>query len=535
VRISATPAVLRQAAQLGGMRAVRFPLRPVPVTGAGSPISEAVSLTGASSLQSLGIDGSGVKVAVLDVGFINLAAAKSNGNIPSSAIAVDFAGMGMEVNTAHGTAVTEEVADMAPGAQIYTLLFGDEVDFQNAADYLAANNIHIANLSVNWFGTSYYDDTGPISDIVNHSHDVDGVFWAVGAGNWSFRHWRGPWLDEDSDGWQSFAPGNVERLDMVAELSQICWVLNWNQYPDQYKGAITNLDLFVFSKTGAVVASGQNVQTAGSPPVEQACFNRVASQEPYQIGVRRISGPTANLELSLVSSDAGLVQQVNDSSGVDPAVAHGAFSVGAIDQSLWLAADPSIENFSSHGPTTDGRPKPEIVAPDRTQTFAYGAALGTSFASPVVAGAAALLAEQAPGITANQIRAALVSSAVDGGPPGRDEIFGYGKLNVPMLILPLNSDGDALPDSSDPCPFAANAACNCGDVDGSGVVNAQDESSMRAFLAAPVSPPPHPQLCNVHGPAGPTDCKIDDWAVMRRARAGKLPGIQSVCAPALPP
>ncbi|HKC50517.1 MAG TPA: hypothetical protein VKF60_06965, partial [Myxococcota bacterium] len=305
VRISASPAVLRRAAGLGGIRALRFPFRPVPVDGAGSVVSQSVALTGASARQAAGIDGSGVKVAVVDVGFISLTLAKQSGDIPASAIAVDFSAAGMETGTAHGTAVAEQVADMAPGAQLYLLMFGDEVDFENAVAYVRDNGIRIANLSVNWFGTSYYGDTGPITNIINHSHDVDGVFWAVGGGNWGFRHWRGPWLDEDADGWQSFAP-NDERLGTVAEQTQICWVLNWNQYPDHYAGPVTDLDLFVYSNAGALVASSLVRQVAGSFPVEQACFPRVGSEEPYSLGVRRFLGPTAGLELTLVSSDSAV-------------------------------------------------------------------------------------------------------------------------------------------------------------------------------------------------------------------------------------
>jgi hypothetical protein len=276
--------------------------------------------------------------------------------------------------------------------------------------------------------------------------------------------------------------------------------------------------------------------------VEQACFTRVASQEPYTLGVHRFSGPTAQLDLSLVSSEAAVsgVDQVPASSMTDPAVAHGAFAVGAIDQAVWSIAAPYLENFSSRGPTTDGRPKPEIVAPDRTATYAYGAALGTSFASPVVAGAAALVAQQSPGISANQIRAALVGAAHDVDAVGRDNDVGYGQLAVPSLVLPLDSDGDGLPDATDPCPFAANASCTCGDVDGNGTAAPLDEGFIRLFLANPVPSNPamlRPDLCNVFGPAAPfpLDCRIDDWAVMHRAHASKPPGMQQVCAPALPP
>ena len=125
-------------------------------------------------------------------------------------------------------------------------------------------------------------------------------------------------------------------------------------------------------------------------------------------------------------------------------------------------------------------------------------------------------------------------------PLGRDDAFGVGELVVPFLILPLDSDGDGVPDTADPCPFTASATCTCGDVDGSGGVTPLDEIALRQYLSHPAGPNPlftHPELCNVVGAAAPfpLDCHIDDWVVMRRARAALAPGLQPVCSAALPP
>ena len=551
LRITGTPAVLARAAGLGGIRALRFPRTPVPVEGSGSIVSQAAGLVGASALQAAGIDGSGAVVAVVDVGFMRLAEAKAAGEVPANAIEVDLTGNGMETSTTHGTAVAEQVADVAPGAQLHLILIADDLDFENAVAYIAAHGIRVANLSVNWFATSYYDDTGPVSELLNASHDQDGVFWAVGAGNWAYRHWRGPWRDEDGNDWLSFAPSD-ERLGLVSERPWACVTLNWNEYPDQYTGPPTDLDLFVYSASGAQVASSELRQVPGSFPFEEACFEDVVADRPHTLGVRRISGPTAGLEMTIISADTAIevAKRVAASSAVDPAVAHGAFAVGAVAQLDWdTLPTPPLESFSSQGPTNDGRHKPDLVAPDRTATLSFGGAVaGTSFASPVVAGAAALLLDQVPSLDALQLRAALGNAARDVGPSGLDDQYGLGELVAGALVLPVDSDGDGVADVLDRCRFAYDPgqadsnhdgignACTCGDVDGTGAVSTGDEAALRVALSSPTPTLAKPGLCNVVGAAAPfpIDCRINDWAVMRRARAGRSPGNQPVCAPALP-
>ena len=94
VRISGSPEVLAQVAELTGIGALRFPLVPIPVDGAGELVSQAVGLVGASALQASGHTGSGIDVAVLDLGFWQLTAAKAQGEIPANAISVDLVGGG---------------------------------------------------------------------------------------------------------------------------------------------------------------------------------------------------------------------------------------------------------------------------------------------------------------------------------------------------------------------------------------------------------------------------------------------------------
>ncbi len=95
-----------------------------------------------------------------------------------------------------------------------------------------------------------------------------------------------------------------------------------------------------------------------------------------------------------------------------PADADSILSVGAIDMSR------SLEPFSSTGPTNDARTKPDLVAPGGRgmvvaippNNYSIGFQ-GTSLATPLVAGAAALLLSARPELTPIQVRDALRNAA----------------------------------------------------------------------------------------------------------------------------
>jgi len=61
---------------------------------------------------------------------------------------------------------------------------------------------------------------------------------------------------------------------------------------------------------------------------------------------------------------------------------------------------------------------------------------GTSFAAPQIAGAAALLLDAFPNLTATQVVNLLLSTASDGGATGTDPIYGRGILNIAAAFAP---------------------------------------------------------------------------------------------------
>ncbi|RPI29534.1 MAG: hypothetical protein EHM61_01265 [Acidobacteria bacterium] len=153
-----------------------------------------------------------------------------------------------------------------------------------------------------------------------------------------------------------------------------------------------------------------------------------------------------------------------------PANNVGAFAVGAVDSTQTIAL------FSSRGPGAcdpTGAVFPAVVAPGvavRTtdRTFegvfpnSYVTVNGTSFASPQIAGAMALLKADTPTATVDQLERVLRESAADLGTAGPDDSYGYGLVNLDsarllLRTLPPEGPSDPPPTPEPPPPPPPNA------------------------------------------------------------------------------
>jgi hypothetical protein len=146
-----------------------------------------------------------------------------------------------------------------------------------------------------------------------------------------------------------------------------------------------------------------------------------------------------------------------------------------------------------------------------------------------------------PGQIDPALRATLVVATGPGGPP--------------------DADADGYLDAADNCPYAPNNqldnggvgsfsangignACECGDTSNDGSVQPADVTDIRERLAGLPGSLAAPEKCSVQGPIvaadGPDadalrdDCQVDDVVVIRRALAGRGPGIGQLCDPATP-
>lgn len=114
-----------------------------------------------------------------------------------------------------------------------------------------------------------------------------------------------------------------------------------------------------------------------------------------------------------------------------PADGIGVISVGA------TSISGKIANFSSRGPTDDGRMKPEIVAPGEqvwvvSTSGKYRKANGTSFSAPMAAGGVALLLQMNPDLSPQAIRDLLQKTARPKGKPGNT--YGWGEMDIAKAV-----------------------------------------------------------------------------------------------------
>ncbi len=157
------------------------------------------------------------------------------------------------------------------------------------------------------------------------------------------------------------------------------------------------------------VSRSETKQALGYAPYEIIDYT-VSTAGAYYIVVKKLRSTMTNVRLSLFSLDADLGIQTASSSLAQPADCANVMAVGATDLS-------DAEYFSSEGPTTDNRAKPDVAAPDRVQTSLTSLFAGTSASAPYVSGGLALLIAQNPTLSLGQIKFLLTSSAKDVNTP----------------------------------------------------------------------------------------------------------------------
>lgn len=425
---------LASLAGTAGIDQIREPQKPALFA-----TSEGVTDISAPAWHTAGMDGSGVRIAVLDPGFSGYEQRIASGDLPANVITQSFRADGDITGggEVHGTGCAEIVYDIAPGAQLYLVNFSTDVELGNAIDYLVGQGVQVVSASWGFFGSFRGDGQGSIDDMTATARQA-GIFWANSAGNTARTHWSGAFSDADADSWTEFAAGS-ETNSFTAQAGQrIDAYLSWNKWP------VTNQDYDLYliwdGQPSTPVAASDGWQGGSQAPTEEIHYVVPSGRGgTYRVAIHNYDA-SGDATFRLYTYPYSLQYQTAAGSlGGQPADSPHVMSVGAV-----AAGTTNLESFSSRGPTTDGRLKPDIVAPDRVSTVTYGAQgfWGTSASAPHAAGAGALVKGANAAYDPAAIQGFLEARATDLGDIGKDTLYGSGALNlgvVPDAVAPVVS------------------------------------------------------------------------------------------------
>lgn len=276
-----------------------------------------------------------------------------------------------------------------------------------------------------------------------------------------------PDLGDKIVAWHDFGSGSPEPYDPNGHGTHVASIAaGWGIANPDFRGVAPGASLIGLKIDGGGTTSS-NAIAAYEWVVEHA--------EEYNIRVATISfgfgiatdGTTALERAVDATWDAGVVTtKSNGNSGPDygtmtvPAAARGILAIGSVLDPFGASSSKfgfTLSEWSSRGPTSDGRIKPDLVAPGEsiraanTNAGGYTVKSGTSMAAPFAAGTAALMVAADPSLTPDEVRDLLIATAEDRGAEGPDNDFGHGRIQVWQAVAAvLDGVGEDTGDSTPP-------------------------------------------------------------------------------------
>ncbi|MFC3894115.1 ricin-type beta-trefoil lectin domain protein [Lentzea rhizosphaerae] len=415
-----------------GVTEVRLPDRAVPM----AITSEGVVAAKANLWHDAGKKGAGVKVGIIDIGFGDVAASQAAGELPANVTINNDNCLDAAEKPQHGTGIAEIVYDMAPEAQLFLACIEDTFSFDQAETWLRQQGVQVISSAVGFLapagsrgdGTG---DAGSPAEVVKRSRQA-GILWSVAAGNQARQHYAGKAIDSNGDGWAEFGVSRQNGFPLDPSATATVG-LRWDAWPKTKQ----DLDLYISTSenppTGlndpnvvAVSTRSQKDTPDGLAPTESVTFrNTSGATRTYWVYVKNHNAPL-NTPMELFVNGLGLKQQLQQyteaGSIVEPATSPHVIAVGATQP-----GSGRVQDYSSRGPTIDGRQKPDITGYDQVSTKSMLVMSGTSAATAHVAGAAALFKSATPALDAGQLQTALQNAA---NPKQSSNTWGNGPLSV---------------------------------------------------------------------------------------------------------
>ena len=487
VQATLAPSRIADLAAIPEVREARSPRRvnQRPQPNFGPTTGQEVGVTNAAAWHTAGIQGALVRVGIIDYFDMSWWNPAEHGPVPTlangHAFCADTTGLvpslctlAGEIDSSqgldHGVAVAEIVKDMAPQAEIFIATVGSVSDLMAAVNWFAVSGVSIITRSLGsaWDGPG--DGSGPLDAVVDAAAAYNMV-WFNSAGNEAVDHYlkrsvptnlgANQYVDFDDgpgvDTWLRIDRGSPQSSCFCVWFDGIRWSTDWyvtdkTDYaiefwqpttlsapgltnPHANPGAfdVTPIPVNPF---GAAIHVVDSAQVFGADPIEASDLSFFPSQPFVYLRMKRngftsVGAMPDVVEIALAGGaiEQGYASAAGSASGpVVDSRNPSLLAVGAVD----IATSPAIAYYSSQGPTPDGRIKPDIAAPACFYSTIFGSCFqGTSASSPAAAGMAALLLGHGLAVRGDPLAALVRHLTIDRGPPGPDNAFGVGEIQLP--------------------------------------------------------------------------------------------------------
>ena len=435
--VAADPRVLRVAPVTQSSSSKPGPHRSFQ---ANSPLAATIEDTiQLAAWHDAGYKGEGQRIGILDIfGQTELEDAIAGGRLPapSGVFCLDqgnTCSITQSGPAAHGVGVAEIVHRTAPDAQLFLATVNTTSDLAAAVQWFANQGVTVINRSETSEFDGPGDGTGPIGSIVDQAV-ADGMVWVAAAGNAggnaaenrNGQNWLGTFNDVDANGFHEWENGS-ELMEFE------CGFLLGMRWDDWANGIPTDYDLHIFDTREAELPekSGNRVQrTTADQPFEHIDNSCDFGGDLDYLAIERFEDrePDGDDEIQILGNFTPMEEWTNESSATGPGAESpnpGAVTVGATTGPTSLG----LATYSSQGPTMDGRPNPDLLAPSCLPVPNFGNCFtGTSASAPVVSGVLAVLRGAGVLESAAGADALVPRITVDQGAAGVDNQYGNGSL-----------------------------------------------------------------------------------------------------------
>jgi hypothetical protein len=449
---------------------------------------------------TFGVDGTGVIVGVLSDSFNCLGGAAADvASDDLSPVTVLQELPNCTIGTDEGRAMLQLVHDVAPGAHLaFATASTGQAAFASNILSLQGAGTHVIVDDVIYFAEPMFQD-GIIAQAVD-SVNAAGVSYFSAAFNNARHSYQsafraGPFFADgafpSAPGAPHFGGGTAHNFDpgtgvdvfqriTIPQGSRLIpisfqWDSPFASVCPNCPGSPNDLDIYVFNDPPTTVLAGATFNNIGRDAVEVVGLPIVSGSgfTTFNVMITNFAGPNPQF-IKYVVIDNGASATINEfdtqsSTLYGHANAVGAEAVGAafyLQTPEFGVSPPVLERFSSAGSTpilfdTAGnrlaipqiRLKPEIVAPDGTNTTFFGRDVepdgfpnffGTSAAAPHAAAVAALMLQAAPNTAPETVYEILESTALDMNRPGFDFDSGFGLIQADQALATLGNGAPAV-------------------------------------------------------------------------------------------